>query len=626
MPNPIDRDRALLSMTSPLGKDVLIPTAFGCEERLGEPYLAVVDVISARASIDPDTLLHRPVCVALRPRNQEPRYLHGLVRRLAVTGPAERRMHGYRMEIVPGLWFLSQTADCRIFEQKTTTDILQTIFGEHGLRFQLRVGTPPPRPFTAQYNETDLDFVTRLMEEEGWFYLFAHQADAHILVVTDSNTSFNKVADGTVALRAGEGQGILSAWQPAQATAHGRIALADYDPDQPSTAVSGETSTALTAPGAPNRDPFHWPARTLKSETVQQRSRVRIEAAEAEAMLAHGSGFNAGFFAGGRIQVVASPNAASEEFLIRSVSHHATDESWRNAPVPPGYANSFTAFPSARPWRPVPRVPRPNMAGIFSAVVIGPEGQEIHTDELGRIKLRFRWDHRKDASAGSGVWVRAMQGWTGANAGWSFVPRVGTEVAVAFVDGDPDRPIVVGQLHNGEQKPPFPLPDNKTKSGLRTRSTPNGGAENYSELSFEDRKGAEQVLLHAERDLAVEVEHDAATTIDHARSVMVKQGDDSLTVQQGDRVVDVTQGDHTIKSTGGDIAIKTALGQITVEAMQSITLKVGSSSVTLDPSGVTIKGLNVQVEGTAMTSVKAPITQIDADGMLKATAGIMMLN
>jgi type VI secretion system secreted protein VgrG len=228
--------------------------------------------------------------------------------------------------------------------------------------------------------------------------------------------------------------------------------------------------------------------------------------------------------------------------------------------------------------------------------------------------------------------------------GWSFTPRVGTEVAVAFMDGDPDRPVVVGQLHNGDQKPPFPLPDQKTRSGLRTRSTPNGGDANVSEFWFDDKKGAEEVFLHAERDLTVEVEHDASMTVDNDRSVVVtegndshsvrqgnrtvevSEGNDSLTVKLGSRTVDVTQGNHTIQSTGGDIAIKTALGQVTVEAMQSITLKVGQSTVTLDPSGVTIKGLTLQFEGTATAALKAPITQINASGMMKATAGIMMLN
>ena len=644
MSSAITRDHSLLSMTSPLGSDVLIPTRFTCEEAVGEPYLAVVETVSERATIDPASLLHQPVCVALHPRDQHPRYLHGLVRRITATGPQLRRMQGYRLEIVPALWFLSQTEDCRVFENKTTTDILETIFGEHKLHYTLRVQPPAVRPLTVQYNETDLAFVTRLMEEEGWFYLFQHDADDHTLIIVDSTTSCARLTDGTVTLRPGGGTDTLAEWQPGQATAHGTISLGDFDPEQPSTPITGATTTTLTAPDASHRDPFRWPARTVNRDLARQRSRAAIEAAEAEATLAHGRGFNADFYAGAHIRVIAPLGAPAEAYFLRSVSHLAVGDSWTNAEDAVSYSNSFTAVPTARPWRPMLRMPRPVMAGVFSAVVIGPEGEEIFTDDLGRIKLRFRWDHRQEASDGNGVWVRVMQAWSGPTMGWSFTPRVGTEVAVAFMDGDPDRPVVVGQLHNGDQKPPFPLPDQKTRSGLRTRSTPNGSDETVSEFWFDDKKGAEEVFLHAERDLTVEVEHDASTTVGNDRSVVVSQGDDShsvkqgnrtvevsegndsLTVKTGDRTVDVTQGNHTIQSTAGNIAIKTAAGAITVEAMQSITLKVGSSTVTLDQSGVTIKGLNLQFEGTVMTSVKAPITQINASGMMKATAGIMMLN
>jgi type VI secretion system secreted protein VgrG len=655
----ITRSNALLSMTSSLGPDVLIPAAMELGEALSEPFLCSVDVASAKGQIDPDDLLHRPVCLVLKLAECTPRYVHGLVRRFGATGPLTREMFGYRIEIVPALWFLTQTEDCRIFENKTTKDIVQSILNDHGVRFTFRVGTTPPRPLTVQYNETDLDFVMRLMAEEGWFYLFRHEASSHTMIITESNTSFNKVPDGTVSLGPGKGLNTLSEWHQSRATAHGKVMLGDYDPEQPSTTLSGETNTTAATAGASERDPFHWPARAMKSDQIAQRTRQHMEAAEAEASLAHGKGFNPNFFAGGRISVGAGD---SKEFLLARVSHQATDETWWNGPNPPQYSNTFEAFPSALPWRPAQTVKRPRMEGLHSAVVIGPEGQEIHTDELGRVKLRFRWDRRSDATPGGAIWVRVMQAWSGANAGWTFIPRVGTEVGVSFLDGDPDRPIVVGQIHNGEQHPPWTLPDQKTRSGLRTRSTPNGGDQNCSEFWFDDKKGSEMVHLHAEKDLTVEVENDATYEIDQNRTATIKQGDDTTTVEQGNRAatikqgndtttveqgnraatikqgndtitvqlgnrtVDVPMGDHTIKSNQGNIAIKTALGAVSIEAMQSLTLKVGQSTITLDQMGVTIKGMTVKVEGQIMTSIKAPITQIDADGMLKASGGIMMLN
>jgi type VI secretion system secreted protein VgrG len=659
-PTDISRGTALLSLTTPLGANVLLPANMVVEEALSEPFVCSVEAVSAREQIDPDGLLHQPVCLIVRQADCEPRHVHGLVRRFASTGPTGRGMHGYRLEVVPTLWFLTQTEDCRIFEKKATKDIVQTILTEHGVRFAFRVGATPVRPLTVQYNETDLDFILRLMAEEGWFFIFRHEASSHTMVITESNTSFNKVPNGTVSIGPDVGLHTLSAWQPGRATAHGKVMLGDYDAEQPSTALHGETSTTARTAGAAERDPFHWPARALNSDAISQRTRRLIEGAEAAAALAHGSGFNANFFAGGRIQVSARPGDSGEFLLVR-VSHHATDETWWNGPNPPSYRNTFQACPSALPWRPAQTVRRPQMEGLHSAVVIGPDGQEIHTDALGRVKLRFRWDRRGDASAGDGVWVRVMQAWSGANAGWTFIPRVGTEVGVSFLDGDPDRPIVVGQIHNGEQHPPWMLPDQKTRSGLRTRSTPNGGEQNCSEFWFDDKAGSEMVLLHAEKDLSVEVENDAKYQIDHSRTTAIKQddtltvkmgdrsatleqgddavtvkqgnrsatitrGNDTVTVQQGNRTVDVPMGNHTIKSNMGDIAIKTAMGSVSIEAMQTITLKVGQSTITLDQAGVTIKGMTVKVEGHIMSSIKAPITQIDADGMLKASGGIMMLN
>jgi type VI secretion system secreted protein VgrG len=634
MPLDIARSRALLSMTSPLGGDVLIPVALHAHEALSTPFLCTVDLISERDGIDPDTLLHQPCCVKLTLTECPPRYLHGLARSFTPTGALPRGLSSYRMEIVPALWFLSQTEDCRIFENKSAKDIIQAILSEHGITPSFRVEEPAVRPLTVQYNEPDLNFVTRLMEEEGWFYLFRHEAAAHTLVITDTGATFTAVPDGAVTLRVDPGLVHLTEWQAGRATALGKVAMGDFDPEKPSTPLSGETATTAGAAGATLRDAYHWPARETKAAAITLRTRRRIEAAEAAANMASGTGFNPGFLAGGRIQVAPRPHAPKMEYIIHGVTHQAADGTWCNDAAPPAYSNTFQAFPADKPWRPACITPRPRMEGLYSAEVIGPEGEEIHTDAMGRVKLRFHWDHRKSATA-SGIWVRVMQAWSGARAGWTFIPRVGTEVGVSFLDGDPDRPIVIGQIHNGEQLPPWPLPDQKTRSGLRTRSTPGGGEQNGSEFYFDDKAGKELVFLHAERDLKVEVENDSTHAITNNRRATIAQGDDTVTVQQGSRTVDVPLGDHTIRSDQGNIAVRTNLGDVTVktsagaisiEAMQSITLKVGSSSITLDPSGVTIKAIQVQVEGEALASLKAPLTQIDAEGMLKASGGIMMLN
>jgi uncharacterized protein involved in type VI secretion and phage assembly len=265
MSSAITRDHSLLSMTSPLGRDVLIPTRFTCDEALGEPYLAVVEAVSDRAAIDPAAILYQPVCIALHPRVQEPRYLHGLVRRITATGAQPRHMHGYRLEIVPALWFLSQTEDCRIFEQQTAQDILLAIFREHRLSFSFRVQPPVIRPFTVQYNESDLAFVTRLMEEEGWFYLFQHAADGHTLIIADSNAAFARLKDGTVT----QPPMARSPWPIS--TPNSRRRQSRARPKRPSPRRAHPTATPSTGP--PARPRATWPSSAAAPRSKRPRRR-----------------------------------------------------------------------------------------------------------------------------------------------------------------------------------------------------------------------------------------------------------------------------------------------------------------------------------------------------------------
>jgi type VI secretion system secreted protein VgrG len=617
------------SMTSPLGQDALVPTRFSLEETLSEPFRCIIDVVSEHKSIDPEKMLHQPVCVSVWQFENLKREVQGLVQQFASLGPLGGGIaYGYRLEIVPPLWFLSQTEDCRVFENKTTQEIVETIFREHAIRFIFRTDPGVARQFTMQYNESDLDFISRLLQEEGWFYFFNNQkctvgpdetsVSAGAVVVSDRVTSFAKTEPATVAPDCHHSGEMLTNWEPAIATSLGSIRSDDYDPDHPGSALSASTTTQREISGSTSRHAYHWPAHTLLGDVANLRTRRRMESAEAQAMLSRGAGEDPGFTPGGRFKVF--DHNGSRPFVLYAVSHQAGDETWRNGQDSPSYSNTFTAFPAGLRWRPARTVQRPRMAGIYSATVTDDP------DALGRINVRFRWDYRSDSTPTGGVRVRVMEAWGGANAGTCFIPRVGTEVAVSFLDGDPDRPVVIGQLRNDKERPPWPLPENKTRSGLRTRSSSNGGSEQFSELWFDDKNGEEQVMLHAERDLTIEAENDATHDVGRNRTVSVRKGDDKLTVEQGNRIVDVPNGSHTIKSTTGDIAIKTSAGAVSVEAMTSLTLKVGQSTVTLDQSGVTIKGMMVKIEGQVMTNLKGPMLQLDADGMLKAAGGIMMLN
>jgi type VI secretion system secreted protein VgrG len=636
------RDHALLSMTCPLGKTELIPVSAVIDEAINQPFLCTIEAVSRRPTIDPDTLLCQPACLSLVQYGERVRSVHGLVRRVSALGRQDDDTFRYRLEVVPKLWFLAQTEDCRIFQDKSCKDILEQVLLDAGISdYGFSVANGEPRPLTVQFNETSLAFFTRIVEDAGWCFTFRHSDASHKLLIADSIAAL-ATRPALPVERSGEtATGTLADWQDSHGTAWGRRELGDYSAEE--FKMEGGSATTLKAAGADRRTAFHWPS-GVSGGQIPSRARQDMEAAEAAALLSEGAGFDARLMPGNRIAVAAEPGSPRADHVLMRVVHEARDLTLANAAGAPCYRNRFTAHPADVAWRPLRTVAKPRLDGIYSAQVLGGDGEEIHTDDLGRVRLRFQWDHRGDATGGGGVWVRVMQPWAGGGAGWQGIPRVGSEVAVSFMDADPDRPVVLGQLYNKSDTPPFPPASQKTRTGLRTRSTPNGGSQDYSEFYFDDKKDQELVFLHAQKDLTVEVENDAAYAIEQNRAVTVRQGNDTLSVLQGNRTVSVEQGNdkltvaqgnrtvavplgnHSITSTTGDISVKTDLGAISLEALKSITLKVGQSSITLDPSGVTIKGMTITVEGQVMTSVKAPMLKLDADGLLKAAAGIMMLN
>lgn len=641
------RGKAQLTMTSSLGPDALIPTRLSAHEGLSQTFSFDVHVVSQNGAIEPDKLLHQPVCVAVQSDGAAIRYFHGIVQQISSHGTTRdqtnREYHIYRLLLVPRLWFLSQTVDCRVFQELTVTDILHQLFGDIGLT---DVTLPPPgpkRPYTVQFNESDLRFATRLMEEEGYFYFFEHTASTHKLIIANQGSAFKDIGGPSLHLAGGVENTAITEWSRPARTARGKMKLKDYDPEKPDTVLQAEKPTTLATSGKEQRDDFRWPANSFQMDTVTDRSQWDMQAAEAEASLFEGASRFAKLVAGGKFKVTSRPaHPHDNTYVLRTVSHEAADESWLTQGAAPSYDNHFTCFPAAVPWRQPIATPRPRMEGIHTALVLGPQhgkeaairsqdGEEIHTDALGRVKVRFYWDHRAETTGGQGVWARVVQPWAGKGWGAQFIPRVGTEVAVAFVDADPDRPMVIGGLYNGRDTPIFSDAE-KTKSGFRSRSVLKGGKSNFSEFSFEDKSGQELVFLHAEKDMTTEVENDQTTTIKHdqtltvdnCRVVTIKK-DETITITNN-RSVTVSQGNDALDVALGNLSIKADAGKIDVQAMQSITLTVGSNSLKIDQMGVTINGIMIKVAGQAMADIQSPMTKVSGDGMLTLKGGIMMLN
>ncbi|MDT7949876.1 MAG: type VI secretion system tip protein TssI/VgrG [Acetobacteraceae bacterium] len=635
--------KRLLALTTALGDDVLIPVAFRADEAIGEPFTVVVEAVSTEASIDPDTVLYNAACLTVR-GDLDDRYFHGLVRAFSGNGRPIRDHWAYTLEIVPRFWFLSQTMDCRIFQNLPVANIVQSICAEIGQTLTLKTyGSTTAKEYVTQYNETDLDFLRRLMEAEGYHFHFEHTNSDHTMVVTDQNSGFPTQPKPTLAvIYEGGNADVLTDWRKSHATTYGQLQLKDYDPAKPGTDLTKQQATTLETSGASKRDVFRWPALSFVSAEITRQAKYMLEAAEAAVSLRDGASQNNLLSAGTRLTVLRDPFNGDEDmdYVVRRITHQGQDNSWVNNAGVATYSNELSALPAATPWREPMTTPRPVMAGVYAAIVLGADGEEIHADSMGRVKVMLFFDHRGDTSSDKAVWARVVQPWAGNTWGWQHLPRVGTEVAVSFMDGDPDRPVVLGGLYNGTMQPVFAVPDEQNKSGLRTRSTKTGDKSTFSELSFDDTKGSELFFAHAEKDMTVEVEndqkievkHDQTLTVDNNRTHTVKQKetievDDSQTntIKNG-RTTTINASGDKLTVDAGDLTVKVSSGAISMEALQSITLKVGSNTITISQSGIEVKGLQVSIEGSIKTDVKAPMTTVNGDGMLTLKGGITMIN
>lgn len=624
-----DRSHSILQMTTSLGRDVLVPTSISGHEAISQPFSYRVQMVSEQPGIDPDALLHQPGCVVLRRAEDPARYFHGIFQEFAAAGQARPGIHSYHAVLVPKFWFLNQTIDCRVFQRKTAREILQQMLRDASVEdvdFRL-YKEPPPRRYTVQFNETDLQFATRLMEESGYFYFFEHEAGRHTLVVANSNDAFRDIPEASLRFNSHiAGEDVLGSWHRPRGTTHGVVKLNDYYPRHPGRPLTATRKGTQKAAGGHARDVFLWPAATHRQDILEDRGKLMIDAADASVSVVSGSGAFRALVAGGRFALQGDPLSGEQAttHVVRWLSFEAVDESWSTDGASAFYANSFECFPATVPWRQPFSVPRPDMGGVHAAIVLGPEGEEIHTDEFGRVKIRFFWDHRKEATADQSVWARVVQPWAGGGWGGQFIPRVGTEVAVAFIDANADRPVVLGGLYNGDQKPVFSLPDDKTKSGLRTRSTLKGGSDDYNELSFEDRKDREMLHLRAQKDMSTEVRHDQTLNVRHDRTVTVGNAE-SITIGEGRTTrIDDRNDELTVKK--GDLSIEVSMGKATITALRSIELKVGSSRILIDQNGVSISGLLIKITGDASVSIDAPMTSATGDATMTIKGGLVEIN
>lgn len=667
-----------------------------------------VEILCNDENVDLQDFIGEPMILTIEEQTRDGKVEHhfsGICISVEFVGYYQGDLH-LVAEVRPWLWFLTKTRENRIFQSKTAPEIVKSVLGDYGFTADLTdqlQDTYPTRDYCVQYRESDFNFISRLMEEEGIYYFFRQDEKKLKLVLADGVQSHKSIkGKAEIPFYSREQKGYrrdkdhIFEWSGNSAVKAGKVTLDDYDFEKPKSDLKKVKSIPLGKHAHKKYEIYDYPGHFRKPEIGENRARVRMEAEASRHLGARAVGNPRGLRAGNTFTLAEhSRREVNQEYLTVSMVHHLqietdyedvelrqnpfiekdervgtakTEEGRRDA-----YVCEFEVIPGNVPFR-APAVTRwPAIAGLHTAVVTGPEGEEIYTDKYGRIKVQFHWDRLGKKDEMTTCFVRCMMPWTGKNWGMISIPRIGQEVVIQFEEGDPDRPICTGMLYNADTMPPYALPENMTQSGIQTRSTKDGGATNYNELVFEDKKYEEFIRLHAEKNFFHTVENDSVVnigldkkdngdltqTIHRNKTETLKTGDHVFTVESGNQTIfvktnheetiegtsdqtitgnttqtikqgnltrKVSMGNETVEVSMGNYSLDTKLGSISEEAMQKIEMKVGANSITIDQSGVTIKGMMIKIEGTAMLEAKAPMSTVKADGVLILKGSMTMIN
>lgn len=596
----------IAELKTQLGKDELVLTRFVGSEGLSELFTFDIEALSETENINFDQALGSKCTVSVNSHDRT-RHFNGYLVEAQWTGMRESYF-SYQLVLRPWLWLLSRVSDCRIFADMTAPEIILEVFSKHGFAKPEKKLSEDYKKieYYVQYRETDLDFVTRVMEEFGIYYFFRHEDGEHTLVLADSKSSHTPVPGGDtfpyrprLASRSREEH--LRHWVPVRRFNTGRVVLKDYDYFKPSAPLISESESASNYHYS-KLESFDYPGRYIEQSDGDRYAKVRLEAEQASDNRRQGSGIAPSLFPGALMSLKEHPAGSSQnkEYLIVRASHSLSSE-WYRTGAPPSteesYSGSYEFLPSDQPFRSLMYTPKPVVRGPQTAKVVG-EG-EIDIDEHGRIIVQFHWDRKKDQSRR----VRIGQVWSGNKWGGIFIPRVGMEVIVEFLEGDPDQPLVVGTVYNKDNKAPYDLPGEKNIAGWKSRSTTGGGEQDYNELVFDDTDGSELIRTHAQRDMTTTVEHDMTTTVEH---------DDAQTVKSN-RTIQV-DGMHT----------EVVNGIMTIESKTTIVLKVGMSSITMNAGSISINAIAINLTGSASITATAPLTTITGATSLNLATNVFI--
>lgn len=614
---------------------------FEGDEGISRNYTMAVTIVCDKADLELENWLQLPVCLILEtnnPQQEANRYIHGMIYSieqlsLDPTNPLDRHCR-YKLTITPKIERLKHRRNHRIFQQKSVPEIIEQILVDAGIfsnEYQFKFSSEhKAREYCVQYGESDLAFIQRLMSEEGIHYHFQHSEHSHLMVIADGQDGFLQLPALPYAQHNGmaKERDIISQFQVKQQVSTGKVTLRDYHFKKPEFKPQGQKQTNIVTEQP--LECYQFPGQFKTEAVAKRRASIGLEQHRTEHTLITGRSDAPQMTSGYYQPLIQHPNQAwNDDWLVIGVIHKGKQpqvlEEFADGAAT--YQAEFTCTPWDVPFRSLTQ-PKPLIHGEQTAFVTGPEGEEIYCDEFGRVKVQFHWDREGQADEKTSCWLRTSQGWAGNGYGQFILPRIGHEVIVSFMNGDPDKPVITGAVYNAKNRVPYELPANKTRSTFKTSSSL--GGDNFNELSFEDKKQSEQIALHAAKNLDVQIQHNRTQEIhqqDHltvhgSRYQEVKR--DSHTTVNGTQFETIKGDDHQqvgkerhtevgsklLSEVGSEIHVK-AGQKIVIEAGNEITVTAGGSLLKVDPSGVTLLG---------------PMVKINSGGSAGSGSGIALLS
>ena len=570
---------------TPLGEDVLMLQNFSGSESISRGFEYTAVVLSEDPSVDGNAIVGKPVTATYFEEDGHERVFNGFVSRFEYSEQVEQpvEMTSYTLTIVPWMWFLNHNRNCQIFQEKKTPDIIKQVFQNLGFNdFQLKLTADyPTREYCVQYRESDFDFVSRLMEEEGIFYYYEHSKGKHTLIICDDVSGYFDLGESEVRYTPiGQGQfKQLNSWRHVYEFRPGKVAQKDFNFKKPTDGLETEEKSRIKFVGSSNLEIYEYPGLYEEGGKGNRLTKVRMEEIEAEHDRVEGAGSYATFTPGGKFSIDEHSRSGDngKSFVLTEVFTEFSSNLGFSEVGDSDFSNEFRCIPAETIFRPQRTTPKPVVEGPQTAIV-ATDGQEIVVDEHARVKVQFHWDRYGKKDVNSSCWIRVSQHHAGKGWGMIDIPRQDEEVIVSFLEGDPDRPIITGRVYNGDNQPPYPMKGagdntkNKTRRGNKTKSYGGGG---YNEMTMDDTAGQEQIRIHGQYNMDTTVQNDQTLTVNNNRTKTIAVDETNDIGNNRSTTVGV---DHT-ENVGSNQTITVGANQsTTVAASQS--LSVGSSQST----------------------------------------------